>query len=89
MSSAYAASKMGLLGYTDALREEVRKHNIKIINIVPGATDTPMWPVDVRKEKSDNMMTTEDIARLLVWVYLQKGNMVVEELVVKPITGDL
>jgi short-subunit dehydrogenase len=89
MSSAYAASKNGLLGYTEALREEVRKHNIKIINVIPGATDTPMWPVDVRKDKSDNMMTTEDIARLLVWVYLQKGNMVVEELVVKPITGDL
>jgi 3-oxoacyl-[acyl-carrier protein] reductase len=89
MSSAYAASKMGLLGYTDTLREEVRKHNIKIINVVPGATDTSMWPMDVRKEKSNNMMTAEDIARLLVWVYLQKGNMVVEELVVKPITGDL
>lgn len=89
LSSAYAASKMGLLGYTEVLREEVRKHNIKIVNIVPGATDTPMWPVDVRKDKSSNMMTTEDIARLLVWIYLQKGNMVVEEVVVKPITGDL
>lgn len=89
LSSAYAASKMGLLGYMNVLREEVRKYNIKIINIVPGATDTPMWSMDVRKENSEKMMSSEDIAQLLVWVYLQKGNMVTEEIVVKPITGDL
>ncbi len=88
-SSAYAASKMGLLGYTNSLREEVRKYRIKIINIIPGATETPMWPPDVRKENSGKMMTSADIGRLVVWLYLQRGNMVTEEIVVRPITGDL
>lgn len=88
-SSAYTASKMGLLGYTNVLREEVRKHNIRIINIYPGATETPMWSQEVRKENSDRMMTSEEIARLIVWAYLQEGNMVSEEIVVKPIQGDL
>lgn len=88
-SSVYAASKMGLLGYTDSLREEVRKYNIKIVNIIPGATETSMWPSEVRKENSDKMMTSEDIARLIVWVYLQKGNMVTEEILLRPLTGDL
>ncbi len=88
-STAYSASKMGLLAYTNVLREEVRKHNIRIINIVPGATETPMWSMDVRKENSERMMNGEDIARLLVWAYLQKGVMVTEEIVVRPIQGDL
>ncbi len=88
-SSVYAASKMGLLGYTDSLREEVRKHNIRIINVIPGATETPMWSNEIRKENSGKMMSCEDIARLLVWLYLQKGNMVTEEIVIRPITGDL
>lgn len=88
-SSAYAASKMGLLGYTNSLREEVRKYRIKIINIIPGATETPMWPQDVRKENSGKMMTSADIGRLIVWLYLQRGNMVTEEIVVRPITGDI
>ena len=88
-SSAYAASKMGLLGYTNSLREEVRKHNIRIINLVPGATDTSMWSTEVRKNNIDKMMKPDDIARLLVWLYLQKGNMVTEEIMVRPITGDL
>ena len=69
--------------------KKLREHNIKVVNVIPGATDTPMWSLDVRKENSERMMTSEDIAQLLVWIYLQKGNMVTEEFVVKPITGDL
>ncbi len=88
-SSAYAASKMGLLGYTNSLREEVRKYNIRIINIIPGATDTSMWSSEVRKLNSENMIKPEDIAQLIVRLYLQKGNMVTEEILVRPITGDL
>ncbi len=88
-SSAYAASKNGLKAYTDVLREEVRKHKIKIVNVIPGATVTPMWSQEIRKENSERMMTVEDIARLLVWIYLQKENMISEEIVVRPIEGDL
>jgi sepiapterin reductase len=88
-ASAYAASKNGLLAYSNVLREEVRKYNIKVINIIPGATVTPMWSQEVRKESSERMMLPEDIAQLLVWVFLQKENMVSEEIVVRPIEGDL
>lgn len=88
-SSAYTASKMGLLGYANSLREEVRQHNIRIINILPGATETPMWPGKIRENYADKMMSTEDVARIVVWSYLQKGNAVAEEIVVRPITGDL
>jgi short-subunit dehydrogenase len=88
-SSAYAASKSGLLGYANSLREEVRKYNIRVINIIPGATDTPMWSSEVRKKHSEGMLTTSDIARILVWVFLQKGNLVCEEIMLRPISGDL
>ncbi len=81
--------KWDLQGYSDVLREEVRKHNIRVINVTPGATDTPMWSHDIRKENSERMMTSEDVARTIVWAYLQEGNMVNEEIVIRPITGDL
>lgn len=88
-STAYAASKLGLKGYTDSLREEVRKYNIRIINIIPGATETAMWSQEIRKEKSGLMMSAEDIARVIVSAYLQKENIVTEEIFLRPITGDL
>ena len=88
-SSVYAASKMGLLGYSNSLREEVRKHNIRVINIVPGATETSMWSQEIRKEKGESMMNPESLARVIVSAYLQKDNLVTEEIVLRPITGDL
>ncbi len=88
-SSAYAASKMGLLGYTNSLREEVRKYNIRIINIIPGATETLMWPKEIRDEKSAVMINPERIASVIKWAYFQKGNMVPEEIVLRPALGDL
>ncbi len=88
-SSVYTASKTGLLGYTNVLREEVRKYNIKVINVIPGATETPMWPSELRKLYSDRMMTAEEIARIIVWAALQEGNLVSEEIVVRPLLGDL
>jgi short-subunit dehydrogenase len=88
-SSVYAASKMGLLGYSRVLREEVRKYNIRVIDIIPGTTETPMWSADIRKENAERMMSSEDIARIIVWAYLQKNNIVSEEIVLRPIQGDL
>jgi 3-oxoacyl-[acyl-carrier protein] reductase len=88
-SSLYSASKWGLLGYTNSLREEVRKHNIKVINIIPGATETPIWSKEMRDEHSERMMSSDDIARVLVWAFLQKENLITEEIVLRPIEGDL
>ena len=88
-SSAYAASKMGLLGYTDVLREEVRKHKIRVINVIPGTTETPMWPTKVREEHSERMLNPEEIARIIVSAYLERSNMVTEEILVRPMEGDL
>jgi 3-oxoacyl-[acyl-carrier protein] reductase len=40
MFSAYAASKVGVLGLTQTLAEEVKKHNIQVNVIAPGPVDT-------------------------------------------------
>ena len=88
-SSVYSASKMGLLGYARVLREEVRKYNIRVINVIPGATETPIWTREMRDENSERMINPESIARLMVSAFLQSDNLVVEEIVVRPIQGDL
>lgn len=88
-STAYSASKHGLIGYTNSLREEVRKHNIRVINVIPGATQTNMWNSEMREKFGERMMSAEDIAQIIVWLYLQKGNIVTEEIVLRPILGDL
>ncbi|MEJ5350525.1 MAG: SDR family NAD(P)-dependent oxidoreductase [Melioribacteraceae bacterium] len=88
-SSAYSASKAGLLAYTNSLREEIRKNNIRIINIIPGATKTPIWDSSVLEKYSHRMMSPEDLAKLVYYVYSIKSNLVTEEIVIRPLEGDL
>jgi NAD(P)-dependent dehydrogenase (short-subunit alcohol dehydrogenase family) len=40
--AAYAASKAGLIGLTQALAVEFGPRNIRVNSILPGGTDTPM-----------------------------------------------
>lgn len=87
-SSIYSASKHGLLAYTNVLREEVREHNVRIINVIPGATKTPMWSNKVLEKHSDRMMTPSDIGKIVFDVFTLETNMVAEEIVLRPIKGD-
>ena len=45
-SAAYTATKSGLLGLAKVLREEMRRYNIKVVNVIPGPTETGMWMAD-------------------------------------------
>src|SRR5581483_4862313 len=42
-SSAYNASKHGALGLTNTLREELRTRSIRMITLLPEATNTDIW----------------------------------------------
>lgn len=88
-SSAYSASKNGLMAYTNVLREELREKNIRIINVSPGATATPIWPEKVLSSKSNKMMNPDDIADLIFTLYKNKSNLVAEDITIRPISGDL
>jgi 3-oxoacyl-[acyl-carrier protein] reductase len=88
-SSVYSASKAGLLAYSKVLREEVRENKIRIINILPGATNTPIWNSEMLKKFGDRMMSGKDLAKLVHEVYSIDSNVVPEEIIVRPMGGDL
>ena len=88
-SSIYAASKAGLLAYANVLREEMREYNIKVINILPGATKTPMWPNESLEKYSERMMSPKDIAKLIFDLFETKNSIVPEEIIIRPMKGDI
>ena len=88
-SSAYAASKAGMLAMFDVLRAEVRKFNIKVSNIMPGAVDTAMWSPASRQKYSKRMMTSKEIADIVLHVASQPKKVLIEEVIIRPIKGDL
>ncbi len=87
--AAYGASKFGALGFTNALREEVRGKGIKVISVMPGATETESWSESERAEFHDRMMQPEDIADAVANILSQPQRMMTEEIVLRPIGGDL
>ncbi|CAM2833780.1 3-oxoacyl-[acyl-carrier protein] reductase [Flavobacterium succinicans] len=67
LTSAYSASKFGLLGLTDSLMQEMRKHNIRVSALTPSTVATDMAKeLNLTDGNPDKVMQAEDIAELLV-----------------------
>lgn len=88
-SSVYAASKAGLLAMSNSLREEVRRYNIKISNVLPGAVETAMWDSKSRQRFKNRMMGANDIAKIVLEIFEQPRKVLIEDVIVRPIKGDL
>jgi NADP-dependent 3-hydroxy acid dehydrogenase YdfG len=87
--TAYCASKWGLAGLVEALREELRGTGVRITAIVPGATDSPIWesvPGDWPRAK---MIPPAAVARAVVWALDAGDRVEVEEIRLRPPGGDL
>src|SRR5713226_9010577 len=88
-SAAYNASKHGALGFTNTLREELRPKGIRVIALMPGATDTAIWDTLWPKAPRRKMMSAETVARTVIDVLLLPENTTAEKVVVMPSSGTL
>ena len=87
--SAYDASKFGALGLTDTLREELRPKGIRVIALIPGATDTDIWDTLWPDAPRKKMMSAETVATALISALSLPENSTVEELRLQPSAGAL
>ncbi|PIQ47463.1 MAG: short-chain dehydrogenase [Cytophagales bacterium CG12_big_fil_rev_8_21_14_0_65_40_12] len=84
---SYGISKFALLGFTKALREEMKPHGIRVTSILAGATYTSSWEgVDL---PLDRFMKAEDIADAIFAAHALSPNTVVEEIILRPQLGDI
>jgi len=88
-SSAYNASKHGALGFTNTLREELREKGIRVIALLPGATDTAIWKTLWPEAPRQKMMKPETVAQAVVNALVLSAESTVEELVIIPSAGTL
>jgi len=67
LTSAYSASKFAVLGLTDSLMQEMRKHNIRVTALTPSTVATDMAKeLKLTDGNPDKVMQSEDIAELLI-----------------------
>jgi 3-oxoacyl-[acyl-carrier protein] reductase len=87
--AAYNASKFGALGFTHALREDLRKRGIRVLALMPGATNTEIWSQfwpDAPKEK---MISAETVAEAVLHAVSAPANTAIEEIRIGPAAGVL
>ena len=86
-SAAYIASKHGALGLTNALREELRPKGIRVIALLPGATNTDIWNTFWPNAPRKKMMSPATVAAAVVDTILLPPNATVEILEILPTAG--
>ncbi|WP_196888755.1 3-ketoacyl-ACP reductase [Aureivirga sp. CE67] len=67
VTSAYSASKFGVLGLTESLMQELRKHNIRVSALTPSTVATDMaLDLNLTDGNPERVMQPEDIAELII-----------------------
>lgn len=84
---SYGISKFALLGFSKNLRIEMIPHQIKVTAVIPGATFTSSWEgSDLPEER---FIRAEDVANAVWSAYTMSPQTVVEEILVRPMKGDI
>lgn len=67
VTSAYSASKFGLIGMSESLMQEVRKYNIRVSTLLPSTVATDMAKeLKLTDGNPERVMQPEDFAELVV-----------------------
>jgi short-subunit dehydrogenase len=88
-SSIYSGAKAGLHALLKVLREEVRPYDIRVVNILPGATETQMWSAGARRRHGHRMMRAASVAEVVADLFQSPGDVVPEEVILRPPLGDI
>jgi 3-oxoacyl-[acyl-carrier protein] reductase len=87
--AVYCASKFGQVGFTRALDHELREHGVRCTNVCPGGVATDFALDDGRGRSPDalpGMMTSEDVAEVVLFVLTRPRNHRILETAFRPVT---
>ena len=83
-AAAYCASKYGLVGMMQSIREELKRTDIRITNLYLGGVDSPFWDTIDLKVQREKLVQAEDAAKAIWFLCQQPGSGVVSEMVLQP-----
>jgi short-subunit dehydrogenase len=89
--AAYAASKYGLLGLADSLRQELNPSGVRVLSVFLGATATPMqeqiYAHSGRSYQPEALLSPDDVARVVCDVIQLPRGAEVTDLHLRPATA--
>lgn len=88
-AAGYCASKTGLLAAMRSLSAEYRKEGLRITNVIPGATDTPLWDGGSFVPDRTEMLSAEAVAACIADVVRAPSDRNFDEITLMPPKGIL
>ena len=87
--SVYCASKHAIVGFSDALMQEMIPHNIQVAVLNPGGIDTSLWNRDGNSYPGDKtkLLKPEEVAEMIHFVMDAPDRMLFKRMVFFP-TGE-
>lgn len=82
---AYAASKAGVMRFTEALADELKLQDITVNAVLPSIIDTPQNRADMPKAAFDRWVKPQEIAQLIGFLLSDAAGAVTGALI--PVTG--
>ncbi len=83
-AAAYSASKYGLVGMMQSIREELKRTDIRITNLFLGGVDSSFWDTIDLKVQRDKMLQAEEAAKAIWFLCQQPVSGVISEMVIQP-----
>lgn len=87
----YSATKFGVMGYSQAIREELREFGIKVSTICPGMVDTDFFDEKELKRRmkiwggvKPTMLKTKDITDIISLICNQSSHSDIQDLTIMP-----
>lgn len=88
----YSATKFGIMGYSQGIRDELKKYGIKVATICPGTIKTDFFDKEylkkrkkeVWKGKNPQMLSIEDLNKIISLICSQSMHCDIQDLTVMP-----
>jgi NADP-dependent 3-hydroxy acid dehydrogenase YdfG len=86
-NAAYSASKYAVTGFARALSSEVRRKGVRVINVMPGPVNTPIWGEKDTPMARDEMLTAQEVAQATINAMTVSSTQVIEDVLLLPQRG--
>jgi NAD(P)-dependent dehydrogenase (short-subunit alcohol dehydrogenase family) len=87
--SAYCMSKFALEGLSQSIREELREHCVRVLNIYPAATNTEIWDDVAGDWPRGKMISPDQVADAVAFALSRPKDVAVENIALSNAAGNL
>jgi NADP-dependent 3-hydroxy acid dehydrogenase YdfG len=79
--SVYAASKFGVTGFTESLKEDLKETGIKVAGFYPGGMNTKIFEKTGHPKANQEWMDTDKVARIIAFILEVDDSMILDHVV--------